>query len=49
MMCVMSNKGKHPKWVSLMEDESFKLDATEYVRERGYVKGKPNLTLMDFV
>ncbi len=46
---LMSNRGKHPKWVSLMHDESFKLDATEFVREHGFVKGAPNLTLMDFV
>ena len=44
-----SDRGKHPKWNSLMQDESFILDATEYVRENGYVKGAPNLTMADFV
>lgn len=46
---LMSNKGKHPKWLSLMHDESFKLEATNFVRENGYTKGAPNLTLADFV
>ena len=46
---LISNRGKHPKWISLIHDESFQLDATEYVREHGYVKGTPNLTLADFV
>lgn len=26
-----------------MHNENFKLEATEYVREHGYVKGAPNL------
>lgn len=30
---LMSSKGKHPKWLSLMHDESFKLEATEFVRQ----------------
>ncbi len=34
-----SSRGKHPKWNSLVQDESFKLDATEFVREHGYKKG----------
>ena len=44
-----SNRGKHPKWVSLSHDENFKLEATQYIREHGYVKGAPNITLFDFV
>ena len=43
-----SNRGKHPKWISLMHDEDFRLEATQYVRENGYVKGAPNLTLAEF-
>ena len=43
-----SNKGKHPKWASLMHDENFRLEATQFVREHGYVKGAPNLTMSDF-
>ena len=46
---LMSSKGKHPKWISLMHDENFQLKATEYVREHGYTKGVPNLTLADFI
>ena len=44
-----SSRGKHPKWNSLMHDENFRLEATEYVRVHGYLKGTPNLTLADFV
>lgn len=43
-----SNRGKHPKWISLMHDEEFRLEATQYVREHGYVKGAPNLTTTEF-
>ena len=32
-----------------MYDETFRLEATEYVRVHGYVKGTPNLTSADFV
>ena len=45
---LMSSRGKHPKWVSLVHDEKFQLDATEYLREHSYVKRAPNLTLADF-
>jgi hypothetical protein len=44
-----SSRGKHPKWISLIHDENFQLQAAEYVREHGYVKGAPYLTLADFV
>ena len=44
-----SGKGKYPKWVSLMTDENFKMEARQYILDSGYVKGKPNLTLQDFV
>ena len=44
-----SSRGKHPKWISLINDENFQLQATEYVRQHGYVKGAPNLTLADFI
>ncbi len=43
---LMSSRGKHPKLLSLMHNESFKLEALEYVREYGYKKGAPNLTLL---
>ena len=46
---LVSSKGRHPKWESLINDEGFVLEATAYVREHGYVKGAPNLTLADFV
>ena len=44
-----SNKGRHPKWVSLIHDENFKLKARKYIRQNAFVKGKPNLTLQQFV
>ena len=45
---LMSSRGKHSKCDSLMHDENFTTAATAYVREHGYVKGAPNLTLSDF-
>jgi hypothetical protein len=44
-----SSRGKHPKWLSLIHDEGFRLEATKYVREHGYNKGTPNLTMADFI
>lgn len=44
-----SIRGKHPKWISLMHNENFRLEATQYIREHGYVKGAPNLTLAHWV
>lgn len=44
-----SSRGKHPKWVSLMHDENFRKEATEFILENGYAKGKPSLTLSDVV
>ena len=46
---LVSGRGKHPKWESLMADENFRKEAREYVLENGYVKGKPNMTLLEFV
>ena len=46
---LMTSRGKHPKWISLMHDEEFQIQATEYVRKHGYTKGAPNLTLADFI
>ena len=43
-----SNRGKHAN-LSLLNDEGFQLAAREYVRERGYSKGEPNLTLHQFI
>ena len=44
-----SGRGKHPKWISLTMDESFREEAKQYVRDHGYVKGEPNMTLQQFV
>lgn len=44
-----SNRGRHPKCASMMHDENFRLEIQQYVRENGYVKGKPNLTLQQFM
>ena len=44
-----SSRGKHPKWVSLMDDENFRKEAKRYVLDNGYVKGRPNLTVQHFV
>ena len=46
---ITSSKGKHPKWVSHIADENFQKEVREYVRETGYSKGKPNLTLQTFI
>ena len=46
---LMSGRGSHSKWVTLIADENFRKEAKEYVLENGYVKGKPNLTLQKFV
>ncbi len=46
---LVSGRGKHPKWVSLMVDENFRQEAKQYVLDHGYIKGKPNLTLQQFV
>lgn len=32
---LLSNRGKHPKWLSLMTDENFKQDAREYILKNG--------------
>ena len=44
-----SSRGKFSKWESLLDSEGFRLEATQFVRKHGYVKGAPNLTLADFV
>ena len=44
-----SNRGKHPKVESVFRDEIFQAKVRAYVRENGYVKGKPNMTLQQFV
>ena len=33
-----SEKGKHPKWLSLMADKNFKKEAKQYVLDNGYIK-----------
>ena len=44
-----SNRGCYTKVVSLTNDETFTLEAAEFVRAHGYRKGEPNLTLNKFV
>ncbi len=46
---LQSDRGKHPKWVSLISDENVKAAVKSFIHENGYVKGRPNLTLMDVV
>ena len=48
-MELSSSRGKHIKWKSLMHDENFRCEAKQYVLDNGYIKGKPNLTLQQFV
>ena len=43
-----SNEGCHSKITSLINDELFRVKAFKYVRENGYKKGEPNLTLLMF-
>lgn len=44
-----SNRGRHPKVISLMFDENFRMELKQYVHNNGYVKGKPNLSLSQVV
>lgn len=46
---LQSDRGRHPKWVSLMADETFRKDVKKYVLEHGYAKGAPNITLQHLV
>ncbi len=48
-MQLESERGKHPKLVSLMSDENFQADVRKFVQENSNVKGRPNLTLQDVV
>ena len=43
-----SKRGCHSKVMSLINDEQFCIKATKYVRQNGYRKGEPNLTLTQF-
>ncbi len=43
-----SNTGCHSKVTSLIHNDQFRVEATEYVRKNGYQKGIPNITLADF-
>ncbi len=43
-----SQRGCYSKFTSLINDEHFRKKATKYVRENGYKKGEPNLTLLKF-
>ncbi len=43
-----SKRGCHSKVVSLINDEQFCIKAAKYVRQNGYKKGEPNLTLRQF-
>ncbi len=42
-------RGKHLKWLFLIQDENFRCDLRNLVVEKGYVKGRPNLTLQDVI
>ncbi len=42
-----SERGKHPKWISLSSDENFQVDVRKFVCEKAYVRGSPNRTLND--
>ncbi len=42
-----SARGKHPKFVSHMADANFRTEIIHYLRERGYIKGEPNLTILN--
>lgn len=44
-----SSRGRHPKVKSLFSDEQFRLDAREFVKNVGYKRRKPNMTLEDFL
>lgn len=44
-----SQRGSHSKLTSLINDEVFSLEAAKYIREHGYQKGAPNLTIDTFV
>ncbi len=44
-----SDRGKHPKWISLISDENVQAAVKSFIHDNGYVKGRPNLTLMDVV
>ena len=46
---LQSDRGRHSKNVSLMMDENFRKDAREYVLNNSNLRGKPNLTLQQFV
>ena len=46
---LQSDRGRHSKNVSLMTDENFRKDAREYVLNNSNLRGKPNLTLQQFV
>ncbi len=44
-----SDRGKHPKWISLISDENVQGAVKSCIRDTGYVKESRNLTLMDIV
>ena len=43
-----SKRGCHSKVISIINDKSFCVEASKYVRQNGYTKGEPNLTLSQF-
>ena len=49
MRNLSSNRGCYTKVVSLINDETFTLEAAEFVRAHGYRKEEPNLTLDKFM
>lgn len=48
MCCPPNGPGCHSKVVSLINDKQFCIKAAKYVRQNGYKKGEPNLTLRQF-
>ena len=45
---LVSDRGRSKRSEILFHDEGFRLDAREFVRENGYVRGKPNMTCQMF-
>ena len=49
MEFMSSSRGHHPKIYSLYMCDEFQQEARHFIREKACIKGKPNLTLRDFV
>ena len=42
---LLSKEGCYSKVTPLITDEQFRIEATKYVRQNGYKRGHPNITL----